>query len=334
MTNKKLPSTSEFIKKYGLDAKKSLGQNFILDKNFTDKIAKSALENSKSDFSNEIILEIGPGPASLTKSILDLRPKILILVEKDRRCIEILNEIKEFYHETQIIIINKDALEINEQELLNLALQGEQNGLNKNSKNSQDLNDNIAVKGRNLSENSIKNCQSQEELSHKNEKIKVISNLPYNIGTALLLKWLKKYQIFSSLTLMLQKEVAQRIAAQQGDKNYSRISIICQLLSTSKILFEVNKNIFTPPPKVTSAIIKINPCNKPVYDIEISKLEKTSASAFNQKRKMIKSSLKKLRLTKNLEEILSENNINPQFRAQELSLEDFCNIAKYVKNDI
>ena len=78
---KSLPTTSEFIKKYNLDAKKSLGQNFILDKNFTDKIARSAISEGKSDLSGEIILEIGPGPASLTKSILDLNPEKLIVIE-------------------------------------------------------------------------------------------------------------------------------------------------------------------------------------------------------------------------------------------------------------
>ena len=141
-----LPTTSEFIKKYGLDAKKSLGQNFILDKNFTDKIAKSAIDDGKNDLSDEVILEIGPGPASLTKSILDLNPKKLIVVEKDPRCIEILEEIQNFYGVGKLEIHNLDAIKIDELKILNL---------------------------------------------DKGQKVKIIANLPYNIGTLLIVKWLK-----------------------------------------------------------------------------------------------------------------------------------------------
>ena len=115
-----LPTTSEFIKKHALDAKKSLGQNFILDKNFTDKIAKSAISQGKTDLSDEIILEIGPGPASLTRSILDLNPKKLIVIEKDPRCIEILTEIQKFYVSNKLEIHNADAIKIDELAILNL----------------------------------------------------------------------------------------------------------------------------------------------------------------------------------------------------------------------
>lgn len=280
-----LPSTSEFIKKYNLDAKKSLGQNFILDKNFTDKIAKSALEKNKSDFSDEIILEIGPGPASLTRSILDLKPEKLVVIEKDQRCIKILSQIQQYYGSDKLEIINSDALKIDEAELF---------------------------------------------ADFKDKKIKIISNLPYNIGTVLLLKWLKKTNLFSSLTLMLQKEVASRIVAQNGDKNYGRISVIANLLAKSNILFDVNKNIFTPPPKVTSAIIQLFPYEKMLFDCEIEKLEKITSFAFNQRRKMIKSSLKKIEFNKNLEQILSELNIRTDLRAENLSIKEFCQISRFL----
>ena len=104
---KELPTTSQFIKKYGLDAKKSLGQNFILDKNFTDKIAKTAISEGKDDLSEEVILEVGPGPASLTRSILDLNPKKLMVIEKDRRCLKILEELPK---ETQILVLTHDEV--------------------------------------------------------------------------------------------------------------------------------------------------------------------------------------------------------------------------------
>ncbi len=279
-----LPTTSEFIKKHNLDAKKSLGQNFILDKNFTDKIARSAISQGRSDLSDEIILEIGPGPASLTRSILDLNPKKLIVIEKDPRCIEILQEIQEFYGSDKLEIHNKDAIKIDELAILNL---------------------------------------------QKDQKFKIIANLPYNIGTLLLIKWLKIAKNIDSMTLMLQKEVAQRISSKANDQHYGRIAILTQNFAYAKILFDVNKSIFTPPPKVTSAIIQITPFSKPLFDVELQKLEKTTFAAFSQRRKMIRASLKNLEFKdgKSLEEVLGKLNIEPTLRAENLSLQNFCDIA-------
>lgn len=283
-----LPSASELIKKYGLDAKRSLGQNFILDKNYTDKIAKSALDNNKIDFSKEIILEVGPGPATLTRSIAELNPKKLILIEKDQRCIKILEEIKEFYKNIDIEIINEDALKINELEAFRKYL----------------------------------DCN----------KIKIISNLPYNIGTMLVLKWVKISSMISSMTLMLQKEVVDRIVADNNDKNYGRISVILQNYASCKKIFEVNKNIFTPQPKVTSAIVKITPFEKPRFAIDFEILEYVVFKAFNQRRKMIRSSLKDIAFINNLnaEETLKKINLDPTLRAENLTLKEFYEIASNV----
>lgn len=288
---KQLLTTSEFIKKYALDAKKSLGQNFILDKNFTDKIAKSALEKGKSDFSGEIILEIGPGPASLTRSILDLNPQKLIVIEKDARCIKILQEIQEFYGHDKLEIINADALEVDELELITKFID------NKNS-----------------------------------VKIKIISNLPYNVGTVLLLKWLKIADKISSMTLMLQKEVAQRITAKVNDKNYSRISIITGFKSDSKLLFEVNKSIFTPPPKVTSAIVQILPHQMQKFQANFNKLEQITAKAFNQKRKMIKSALKgaKFKDEISIDQVLKNCQIDENLRPQNIEIAKFCQLSEFL----
>lgn len=283
-----LPTTSEFIKKYGLDAKKSLGQNFILDKNFTDKIAKSAIDDGKNDLSDEVILEIGPGPASLTRSILDLNPDKLIVVEKDPRCIEILQEIQEFYGSDKLEIHNLDAIKIDELEILNLK---------------------------------------------KDQKFKIIANLPYNIGTLLIIKWLRIAKNISSMTLMLQKEVAQRICAQNTDNNYGRISILTQNFAKAKISFDVSKTVFTPPPKVTSAIIKISPYEKPLFDIDVKLLGEITFAAFSQRRKMIRSSLKNLEFKdeKTLEAVLQELSISSTLRAENLSLQNFCDILARCK---
>lgn len=272
-----LPTTSQFIKKYDLRAKKSLGQNFILDKNFTDKIAKSAVFAGKNDLSDEIILEIGPGPASLTRSILDLKPKKLIVVEKDQRCIEILREIQEFYGSNRLEIINGDALDVDFRQFLG-----------------------------------------------ENEKIKIISNLPYNIGTLLLVRWLKMAQNISLMTLMLQKEVALRIAAKCNDKNYGRLAIFSNYIAETKVLFEVNRNIFTPPPKVTSAIIELKPRQAPPYPGDLEKLEKITQIAFNQRRKMIKSTLKSLGFD---EEMLKKAGIDGNLRPENIEIEEFCRLS-------
>jgi 16S rRNA (adenine1518-N6/adenine1519-N6)-dimethyltransferase len=266
-----LLTTSELIKKYGLDAKKSLGQNFILDKNFTDKIARSC-----GDLTNCEVLEIGPGPGSLTRSILDAGAKKLIVIEKDERCLQALDELKNFYGE-RLEIISADALEISEEKLFA-------------------------------------------------GKFKIIANLPYNIGTVLLFKWLKIPHKISSMHLMLQKEVVDRIVAKPGDSHYGRLAVMVNFLCETKKVFEVSRTVFTPPPKVTSAIVEITPRAQPLYDIDFKKLERVVAAAFNQRRKMIKSSLKAI--NKDAEIILRELNINPELRAENLTIEEFCRIAE------
>lgn len=280
-----LPSTSELIKKYGLNAKKSLGQNFILDKNFTDKIARSA-----GDLTNYEVLEVGPGPGSLTRSILDAGTKKLISVEMDIRCIEALNEMKEFYGE-RFEIIQGDALKIDELKIFQTTQQ---------------------VRGGN-----------------GEKKFKIIANLPYNIGTVLIFKWLKITPQIQSMHLMLQKEVVERITAKSGDNNYGRLAVMVNFLCETKMVFTVSKNVFTPPPKVTSAIVEIIPREKPLADVEFSKLEKVVAAAFNQRRKMIKSSLKSI--FENPEEILESCGIRPDLRPENLKIEEFCKLAQKLK---
>ena len=270
-----LLTTSQIIKKYDLGAKKSLGQNFILDKNFTDKIVSLA-----GDLSGAEVLEIGPGPGSLTRSILDAGPKKLIAIERDERCIKALSELTDFYQE-KLEIINGDAVKINE-----------------------------------------------EEIFTSPDKIKIIANLPYNIGTILLLKWLKLPHKISSMHLMLQKEVVDRITAKKGEEAYGRLSILVNLLCQTKMALKVNKTVFTPQPKVTSAIVEIIPREKPLFEVDLKNLEKVTATAFNQRRKMLKSSLKPI--FQNSEEILKGLNINPELRAETLEIEDFCRIANAI----
>ena len=149
----------------------------------------------------------------------------------------------------------------------------------------------------------------------------VISNLPYNIGTKLLMDWLDYASYFKSFTLMFQKEVAERIAAVPRTKDYGRVSVITQWLCHVEVRFEVPPTAFVPAPKVTSAIISIVPREKPLFPADKKKLEMVVKTAFNQRRKMLRSSLKALNVD------FEALGIRPEARAEELSIEDFCKIA-------
>ncbi|MCE3255701.1 MAG: rRNA ((1518)-N(6)/adenine(1519)-N(6))-dimethyltransferase [Rickettsiaceae bacterium] len=266
-------STSETIKKYGLNAKRSLGQNFILDANLTDKIARQA-----GDLQNFHVLEIGGGPGGLTRSILKLNPKKLTVIEQDDRCIAALEELKAFYP-NQLEIIKGDALKFNVAEF----------------------------------------CAGK--------KIKIIANLPYNIATELLFRWIKNCQNIELMILMFQKEVVDRITAKTGSKAFGRLAVMANFFCDTKKLFDISPKSFTPSPKVTSSLVMISPKAKPVADIEFGKLEKVCAAAFSQRRKMLKSSLKSF--YPDAENWLKRCEIDANLRAEQLTLEQF---GKLVSN--
>lgn len=270
------PSTSETVKKYNLNAKRSLGQNFILDSNLTDKIAKQA--GNLQDFQ---ILEIGGGPGGLTKSILKLNPRKLTVIEQDDRCINALEEIKTFY--PQLKIIKGDALKFD-----------------------------------------IKSLDAYQK------KVKIIANLPYNIATKLLFKWLLNLENIELMILMFQKEVADRIVAKSNSKAFGRLSVMVNFFCETRKLFDISPSSFTPPPKVTSSLVMIKPRAKPIMNVDFKMLEKVCAAAFSQRRKMIKTGLKLV--YKDSGSWLKECDINPNLRAQELGLEQFGKLTLAAHN--
>lgn len=269
-----LLSTSQIIKKYGLDAKKSLGQNFILDSNLTDKIAKQSLEKDL-DLSGFEVLEIGGGPGGLTRSILKLNPKKLTVIEQDDRCIAALNEIKEYHPNLEII--KGDALKF-------------------------DLSDLRA-----------------------NQKIKIIANLPYNIATELIIKWIEDRSKIESMVLMFQKEVVDRIVAKPDTKQFGRLAVMSNFFCETKKLFDISPSSFTPPPKVTSSLVMVKPRQKALMDVDFKTLEKVVAAAFSQRRKMIKAGLRSICV--NSEDWLKRSGIEPSMRAEQLTLEQFGKLA-------
>jgi len=158
---------------------------------------------------------------------------------------------------------------------------------------------------------------------------KIVANLPYNIATALLVGWLTQESWppwFSSLTLMFQKEVAERIVASPGSKTYGRLSVLSQWRADAQKLFDVPARAFTPAPKVTSSIVHITPHPSARFDCQISALEKITKAAFGQRRKMLRASLKSI--LPNPQKVLEDAGIDPTKRAEQLEIKDFCQLAK------
>jgi 16S rRNA (adenine1518-N6/adenine1519-N6)-dimethyltransferase len=269
-----LPPLHDVISTHSLNAKKSLGQNFLLDLNLTAKIARLA-----GDLEGYDVLEVGPGPGGLTRGLLASGARRVIALEKDPRCIPALYEIAEVYP-GQLDIFNADALDF-------------------------------------------------DVRSHLTVPIRIVANLPYNVGTALLIRWLtpKDWPPFwSTLTLMFQKEVAERIIATPGSKSYGRLAILAQWKSNPKIMMELPPEVFTPPPKVHSAVVHFDALPEPRFPAPAGLLTSTVAMAFNQRRKMLRSSLKSA--SPNIENVLRDAGIEPTARAEEISLEGFCALAR------
>ena len=272
-----LPGLRETVGRHGLMAKKALGQNFLLDRNITDKIINTSLtKQKKPDFSGEYVIEVGPGPGGLTRSVLCRNPQKLTVVEMDERCIEIMQEIREKVGEDKLEIINGDALK-------------------------QDF--------------------SKFEGTPKN----IVSNLPYNISVPLLVSWLKQIENFDSLTLMFQKEVADRICAPTKCKDYGRISILSQLLCKIERLFDINPNCFVPAPKIWSTVVLFRPKPANMESKLLEKVEKLTTQAFSQRRKMIRQSLKSV---KGLEEKCASLGLDLTLRAEEITPEQYLELAK------
>ncbi len=272
-----LPGLRETVERHGLMAKKALGQNFLLDRNITDKIINTSLtKQKKPDFSGEYVIEVGPGPGGLTRSVLCRNPQKLTVVEMDERCIEIMQEIREKVGEDKLEIINGDALK-------------------------QDF--------------------SKFEGTPKN----IVSNLPYNISVPLLVSWLKQIENFDSLTLMFQKEVADRICAPTKCKDYGRISILSQLLCKIERLFDINPNCFVPAPKIWSTVVLFRPKPANIESKLLEKVEKLTTQAFSQRRKMIRQSLKSV---KGLEEKCASLGLDLTLRAEEITPEQYLELAK------
>ena len=272
-TRPKLKKISSVITKYNIKPKKSLSQNFLFDLNLTEQIVRSMGEITGYD-----IVEIGPGPGSLTRSLLHLGARRVIAVEKDAQFLKPLEELSEAYP-GRLKVIHNDFLLINPK-------------------------------------------------TFTQSPIKVVSNLPYNIGTQIFLRLINTEiwpPFWTSLTLMFQKEVAERIVSKPKNKAYGRLSIISQWRSNASIVLRVKAESFVPIPKIDSAIVRLTPMKKPIIPTQHATLEKLIKIAFAQRRKMLRQSLKKT--NKDILQILNTAGIDPTSRPEDLSIRQFCSLA-------
>lgn len=272
MSSDGLPPLRDVIERFGLRARKELGQNFLLDLNLTGKIARAA-----GPLEAATVIEVGPGPGGLTRALLANGAGRVVTIERDPRCLGALAEIAAHWP-GRLEVIEGDALKV---DLAALA----------------------AGAG----------------------DVQVVANLPYNIGTQLLVNWIALADwppFWSKLTLMFQKEVAERIVARPDDDAYGRLGVLAGWRTQARILFDVPRQAFTPPPNVTSSVVQFVPRPAPLA-AELRALERVTQAAFGQRRKMLRQSLKPL----GGEALLAAVGIDPTRRAETLSIEEFVRLA-------
>ena len=268
---KGLPPLRDVIARHGLSANKALGQNFLLDGQLLDRIARVP-----GDLADAKVYEVGPGPGGLTRALLGAGAHV-VAVERDDRCLPALAELNEASG-GRLRVISADAMKI-------------------------------------------------DERSEAGDGAHIASNLPYNVGTALFVRWMTLDPWppwWRSLTLMFQKEVAERIVAKAGSDAYGRLSVLAQWRARATIAMNVHRSAFVPPPKVMSAVVHVTPAEQP-EGVSMKTIETLTAAAFGQRRKMLRQSLKSV---PGAVEALTGVGIDPERRAETVSVEEFVALAR------
>jgi 16S rRNA (adenine1518-N6/adenine1519-N6)-dimethyltransferase len=268
---KRLPPLREVIARHGLSASKALGQNFLLDRQLLDRIARVP-----GDLAGHRVYEVGPGPGGLTRALLGCGAQV-VAVERDRRCLPALAEVSSA-SDGRLRVIEGDALEL-------------------------------------------------DEIAEAGPGAHIVANLPYNVGTALLVRWLSGEgwpPWWASLTLMFQQEVAERIVARPDTSAYGRLAVLAQWRSQPRLAMRVHRSAFVPPPKVMSAVVHIVPADAPA-GVSGRTLERLTAAAFGQRRKMLRRSLQGLG---GALAALDRLQIDGERRAETLSIDEFVAIAR------
>ncbi len=269
-----LPPLRDVIRRYELSARKSLGQNFLLDLNLTARIARAA-----GPLEETTVIEIGPGPGGLTRALLALGARRVIAVERDERAIPALEEIAARYP-GRLHIANADAMTFDPRPLLG------------------------------------------------GERARIVANLPYNIATPLLVGWLCAEPWppwYDMMVLMFQREVAERIVARENEEAYGRLGVLANWRTETKILFDIAPSAFVPPPKVTSSVVRLIPRATP-EPCDRRALEQVAAAAFNQRRKMLRQSLKSLGVDPAA--LAARAGVDPARRAETVPVSGFVAMAR------
>jgi len=274
-----LPPLRDVIREHSLSARKSLGQNFLLDLNLTARIARAA-----GPLENATVVEIGPGPGGLTRALLALGAAHVIAIEHDERAIPALEAIGRRYP-GRLEIVNADAQTFDPTPYLGSPHPG-------------------------------------------SNKAKIVANLPYNIATNLLIGWLSVEPWppwYDMMVLMFQREVAERIVAREDEDAYGRLGVLANWRCETKILFDISPAAFVPQPKVTSSVVRLVPRLSP-DPCERRALEQVAAAAFNQRRKMLRQSLKSL--PADPLRLLAAAGVDPTRRAETVPISGFVAMAR------
>jgi 16S rRNA (adenine1518-N6/adenine1519-N6)-dimethyltransferase len=246
------------------------------------------IARAAGDLSRSVVIEIGPGPGGLTRALLEAGASRVVAIERDRRFLEPLAELGSAFP-GRLATVAHDALHVDIGELAR--------------------------------------TQAPPDAGSPTEiEIKVVANLPYNVATPVLISLLRRASAFTQLVLMFQKEVAERLVAAPGTAQYGRLSIIVQWLCRVERLFDVPRQAFVPPPKVTSSVMRLTPLPAPAAPAEMADLEKVTAAAFGQRRKMLRAALRSL--TPTPLDLLAEAGVPPTARAEQLSVAEFCALAR------
>ncbi len=267
-----LPPLRAVIARYGLGARKSLGQHFLLDLNLTRRVARAA-----GPLTEGSVIEVGPGPGGLTRALLAEGAREVIAIEKDARCLDALNDLAA-HCPGRLHLIEGDALALD-----------------------------AATLG--------------------TRPRRIVANLPYNVSTALLVRWLASVSALDGMVLMFQKEVAERLTAAPSTRAYGRLSVLTQWLCAVETVFDVHPRAFTPPPRVTSTVVRLTPRSRPLLDVPFARVERVTGVLFSQRRKMVRAPLRSLG---DPAELCADAGIDPTRRADQLSVEDILRLAAIV----
>jgi len=288
-----MPSPRELVRLYRLSAVKELSQNFIMDLNITDKLARTA-----APLEGATVIEVGPGPGSLTRSLLTSGARKVIAVEKDKRFLPALETLQQAAN-GRLELVFEDMLRVDERELL------------KNEPKARDWAD--------------------------ESPIRIVGNLPFSVATELLLKWIRQIPERQGpfahgrtmMSLMFQLEVGKRIEARPGTADYGRLSVMTQQSCVASVCFTLPPTVFVPPPKVSAVMVKIQPRCEPLAPAPIKELELVCRQVFGQRRKVLSNAI--TTLGEGSRELIKRANLDPMKRPDALTIEEWCTLARAYK---